>query len=86
LLCYGLGENTDDPGSNAITKTNVAEGFKCIVSCSDAAFFLVPDAKAVSNGILLFIRMLVMKLNSYREICSLLKIFLNRVPESNADI
>ena len=83
---YGLGENTDDPGSKLTTKTKVADGFRCIVSCSDAAFFRVPAAKAVSNGMLLFIRMLVRKLNSYREICSLLKTFLKMVPESKKDI
>jgi len=86
MIFYGLGENTLDPGSSDITNTNVAEGFKCIVSCNEAGFFLVPAAKAVSNGILLFIRTLARKLNSYRESCSLFKIFLNNVPDSKADI
>ena len=64
----------------------MAEGFKCIVSCIEAGFFLVPAAKAVSNGMLVFISRLVRKLNSNWESCSLHKTFLNNVPESNADI
>ena len=83
---YGLGENTDDPGCNEITNTNVEVGFMCIVSCIDAGFFRVPAAKDVSNGILLFMRMPVRAVNSYRDNCSLHKTFLNNVPESKVDI
>jgi len=83
---YGLGANTDEPGAKAITKTKVADGLKWIVSCIDAGFFLVPDTKAVSNGILLFMRTLMRKLNSYKESCSFPIAFLNNVPESTADI
>ena len=57
----------------------------CIVSCNEAGFFLVPAAKAISYGMLLFIRILVRKLNSYRVSWSLLRILLNNVPESKAD-
>lgn len=52
----------------------------------DAGFFLVPAANAVSKGILLLISILVRKLNSYRDICSLHKTFLNKAPESKDDI
>ncbi|MCL2407401.1 MAG: hypothetical protein FWC95_05675 [Defluviitaleaceae bacterium] len=65
---YGLGENTDEPGSREITNTSVAVGFMCTVSCRDAGFFLVPETKAVSNGILLAIRLFVIKLYSNIEI------------------
>jgi len=57
-----------------------------IVSCKDAGFFLVPETKAVSNGILLFTSVVVRKLNSNRESCSLFKIFLYNVPESKVEI
>lgn len=82
---YGLGENTEEPGSKETTITIVTEGFTWIVSCMDAGFFRVPEAKAVSNGMLLFMSALVRKLNSKRDICSLLKTFLNSVPEITPD-
>jgi len=86
ILHHGLGENTDDPGSSATTSTKLADGLICIVSCNDAGFLRVPDTKDVSYGMLLLISTPVRKLNSYNEIGSLFKIFLNRAPDSNADI
>ena len=83
---YGLGENTGEPGSKATTNTKVAEGLMWIVSCNEAGFFLVPDTKAVSKGILLFMSAPVRKLYSNRLNCSLFNIFLNKVPESKVDI
>ena len=83
---YGLGENTDDPGSKLVTRTSVADGFIWIVSWTDAGFFLVAAAKAVSKGMLLLINMPVRKLNSSRVSCSLFSILRNRPPESIAEI
>lgn len=56
-----------------------------MVSCRDAGFFLVPDANDVSNGTLLFISILVKRLNSSNVSGMLLRILRNRPPESNVD-
>ena len=85
FLVYGLGENTDDPGSRETTSTKDAEGFMWMVSCIDAAFFLVPETKAVSKGILLLMSVPIRKLYSIMVICSLFKIFLNNITENTVD-
>ena len=82
---YGLGENTEDPGSKLVTSTRVAEGLTWMVSWIEAGFFLFPAAKAVSKGMLLFISAPVRKLNSNRVSCSLFSILRNNVPESSVE-